>query len=146
MREIKFRFWDKVNKQMIYSDYAIVDKNLFLVKFGNKSKFYCHPETHSFFTWFIRSDYEYLMQFTGLLDKNDVKIYEGDIITYNMIGWDEKINEKYNNQFKGIIVYNWDKFQIKYSDTKLSKCYHYLNKAQKMKIIGNIYENPELIK
>ena len=132
MRRIMFRAWDKKKNKMLYP------VPIAFTPIGR-----VRVSVHDVGT--IGVDYE-VMQYTGIEDCKRMEIYEGDIVTYNMIGWDEEINEKYNNQFKGIIVYNWDKFQIKYSDTKLSKCYHDLGIAQKVKVIGNIYENPELIK
>ena len=71
-----------------------------------------------------------LMQFTGLKDKNGKEIYEGDII----------IN-KFNNIYGGEI----HKEVVKYNNG-----YHFQNGGattsnQTIEIIGNIYENPELI-
>jgi len=66
-------------------------------------------------------------QFTGLLDKKGKEIYEGDIV---------KIGTGYT--FEVTLT----KFQLGY---KGSKCYGY-NEYDDAEIIGNIYENKELIK
>lgn len=63
MREIKFRAWDEINKEMIYPK-------------DNSSNFGNHPIKPGF----ILDRYETVMQFTGLLDKKGKEIYEGDII------------------------------------------------------------------
>lgn len=70
-----------------------------------------------------------VMQFTGLLDKNGKEIFEGDIIQ-DEDGW------------KKVVTYNEDVWE--------EGCYHYagfsfLNSADQIEVIGNIYENPELI-
>jgi len=58
-RIIKFRAWDKKNKEMF--------------------KPYCIEDTLSFNLDELSTKYS-LMQFTGLLDKNGKEIYEGDIV------------------------------------------------------------------
>ena len=80
---------------------------------------------------------ENLMQFTGLHNKNGKEIYEGDIV---------KVSDK---GYKGIIHWHKGRFSIgKPIDT--SKYQHPYSSDFNMftfelEIIGNIYENPELI-
>jgi uncharacterized phage protein (TIGR01671 family) len=79
-----------------------------------------------------------IMQFTGLLDKNGKEIYEGDIIKYfqpysnkwdtHIVLWDEK--------FAGFGMFEYNNEWCKESDWL---------KIKEIEIIGNIYENPELI-
>lgn len=71
-----------------------------------------------------------LMQYTGLKDKNGKEIYEGDITS------------------RGVITFSRGKFQGTYFDSKgnLEEDWEddlYLNKD--IEIIGNIYENQELL-
>lgn len=75
-------------------------------------------------------------QFTGLLDKNGSKIFEGDIVTgadfdeedgYAKIVWDEK-TARFNIEAKSV-AYDFDNYR-----------------GNEIEVIGNIYDNPELIK
>lgn len=75
MRETKFRVWDKSRNEMFFID------DIFCIK---ESKWLEN----------MRLGYGELMQFTGLTDRNRVKIYEGDLLrigvqTYPVI-WDSK--------------------------------------------------------
>ena len=66
------------------------------------------------------------MQFTGLHDKNGKEIYEGDIIAFR--------NEKGEITLKGEIY--WESRNAKFSD---------FSPKNQVEVIGNIYENPELL-
>lgn len=81
-----------------------------------------------------------LMQFTGLYDKNRKEIYEGDIIEYSAYS-DESAEIK-----KGIASVVWDKEETGYylaNDYKSNL--FYLIKDLECEVIGNIYENYELL-
>jgi hypothetical protein len=76
-----------------------------------------------------------LMQFTGLLDKNGREIYEGDILTDDendlfRVGWNDQ-NAMFSCDLIGADGKAYDEFSIEKVDGE---------------IIGNIYENPELLK
>ena len=78
----------------------------------------------------IEVDYKTIGQFTGLIDNNGNDIFEGDIVDYissDVIG---------NPQTGTIIVEAMSDY-----DTMI-----YLNHSNEVKIIGNIHDNPELLK
>lgn len=73
---------------------------------------------------------ENIMQFTGLLDKNGKEIYEGDVVRYSMQG---------DLQYKPMVV---DMFNLRLG---MAEGDPYMRMDDNFEVIGNIYENPELI-
>ncbi|RPJ25887.1 MAG: hypothetical protein EHM25_01040 [Nitrosopumilales archaeon] len=80
-----------------------------------------------------------IMQCTGLTDVNDKLIYEGDILdvfdrsTYQETGYFE-------------VIWDSDRYYLKSTKGKWEDfSYHVGNDHFEVEIIGNIYENPELI-
>jgi uncharacterized phage protein (TIGR01671 family) len=125
-REIKFRAWDKTENTMSYSETEMFDD---MIGFRFKH-FGIDVETIG--------DIE-LMQFTGFKDKNDRDIYEGDLLIAfsDDIGPMEVIFE--NGCFKCKHKYGvWGLLSRCY-DFDIASFYHIL-------IIGNIHQNPELLK
>lgn len=69
-----------------------------------------------------------LMQYTGIKDKNGKEVYEGDIVLYA-------------GGYRGVVVWDTitDGWRIRVNDT-------FNTRSNDMEVIGNIYENPELVK
>ena len=76
-------------------------------------------------------------QFTGLIDKLGVEIYEGDIVKFIPSGEYGKVTTFGKSQNLGI---EWEN-----SRTAFFTPMFYLGCESELEIIGNIYENPELL-
>ncbi len=131
MREIKFRAWDKELAEM-----NRVTSIHFIDEF-NKNKGYedvVYVEGQIDATPLSKIE---LMQDTGLKDKNGKEIYEGDIIKNNFA---ETI---------GSIMFADCGYWIKTINKDIfdNTIYHVLGQydGEVLEIIGNIYENPELL-
>ena len=117
MRETKFRAWDKKEKKMCND--ALIIGNIGL---GEGSVTVTEDvEKGNELIW---------MQFTGLKDKNGKEIFEGD---YVYVRW---------NGF-GIVRFEYGRFYVKGKDGKTTELSTHW--GEDCEIIGNIYENPELL-
>ena len=125
MREIKFRAWDKKRGKMRWGD-----DNLQIALNGDKWWQYGY-ETNRIET--EHQDDFILMQYTGLHDKNGKEIYEGDIIIGFCTG-----------NYPAIV--ECDAPDGGYNIRELDGQYIDIDSNTSVKVIGNIYENPELLK
>ena len=126
-REIKFRAWDKKNKEMI-NDIAIYPEYDWVVQSDNDAL--CERER-------AEDGQIILMQYTGLKDKNGKEIYEGDIVKF-----DTTWNEKDWENIIGEVRFNEGCFVI---TDKNGNHYEEVRHTDEIEIIGNIYENKELL-
>ena len=132
MREIKFRAWDKSNREMVFDGFDISpDGNIWINNFSVADQFI-------------------LMQSTGLRDKNGSEIYDSDLVKIFChpeceaakcsISW---FNDRWwvltdRNQ-KGIME------ECKLPLGELVQSIDQKGEYSRVEIIGNIYENHELL-
>ena len=136
MREIEYRIWDTKKKKMFYSydNYLKLEGELWsLWEKDNKGKLIL----------LTNSNDGILLQFIELKDKNGKKIYEGDILQLRSDGvWVLK-DEK-----DGRSVVEWDEELCGFSPFTEKNDEYYCGECEieNFKVIGNVWENKELLK
>lgn len=131
MREIKFRAWDKVNKKMYPVTYlSLTDKRLTMFALPKKGN-------EPWEEMGVPGNQIELMQFTGLKDKNGKEIYHNDII--------EELNIFTKEKKRGIV--KWFEHECRWGldlgNDEVTT--FYFKKPNSYEVIGNIYENKELV-
>ena len=133
MREIKFRAWDREYEKMTYfddEDYEYKPPLVFrLVQVFKKDDNY---DDYEDFEYNDITDSVEIMQYTGLKDKNGKEIYEGDIVKSFFVDTDEAGNE----------IYKYYIIEVKYDEVL---CSYKIDKFMNLEVIGNVYENKELL-
>ena len=134
MREIKFRAYYKADKriyEVLYLDFA--SNELRLWDEETELDFECSFE-----------DVE-LMQYTGLNDRNDTEIYRGGIVKFDPQSpcGDEFYNPRGGEI--GEVIFDFGSFVVRPIDKKREDLRFSLNELGDWVVVGNIYENPELL-
>jgi uncharacterized phage protein (TIGR01671 family) len=123
MREIKFRAWDKERNTML----DVIELNLFS---GNVTL----PADSERYGRSLSA--VELMQFAGLHDKNGKEIWEGDVLGFYVNAGKGKVplGEVYFDEHRRAWMLKNGKRYLDHSEWPSSP-----------EVIGNIYENPELL-
>jgi uncharacterized phage protein (TIGR01671 family) len=132
MKEIKFRAWIKPTAHMIQVDLLKFNKDGIIVEQHKENE---TPPFDLLTRWSITDNLDadgehdcHLMQFTGLHDKKGKDIYEGDIVHDETIG---RAN-------KSFLIEDLQRVFHLYGE--------HVFQPDQVEVIGNIYENPELLK
>lgn len=121
----KFRAWDSVKKEMFKDTFAITESGQVVVVEQGFVTF--SPD-------YVFVDHLVVMQFTGLKDMNNQEIFEGDIVRifdnlYTVFYDSEEGSYRLNPHDKRWVVDYMSNF----------------SSEESLEIIGNIYENKELL-
>lgn len=122
----KFRAWDSSKKEMFTDTFAITESGQVIVV---EQESVASPPDYVFVEHLV------IMQSTGLVDKEGTEVFEGDILHHQI-------------QTEYTFIVKYDKDNARWYGDGLSRTYridlmkHFM---QYYKIIGNIYENPELL-
>jgi uncharacterized phage protein (TIGR01671 family) len=125
-REIKFRAWDKKNNRMVY-DITLTTQDAS-----------AHPVNGNWDDIIQLDDYEHktiIMQYTGLHDKNGKEIYEGDILKDALQTASGKLLNRVVEFRDGCFGFDGGGGLFYTSEGECSKG----------EVIGNIFENPDLL-
>jgi hypothetical protein len=133
MRELKFRAWQESQKKMhqeiglhhhIMTNHTMCDEDEcgYVAKGTGKGEY----------TLFANQSEWPIMQFTGLLDKNGKEIYEGDVTNNGYV-------VLWNNEKALFAEHTYQQVLGKWSVMS------YPLDSRWIQIIGNIYENPDLL-
>ena len=121
-RPLKFRVWDKAERE--FADIHEYDSKNWFDRFSSGKS--AIPETLT------------LQQFVGIVDKNGMEIYEGDIVEFSYETYQGEIEKSVGEvYFEDGIFYFGRKEKFATNDCNFLE--------SSLEIIGNNFENPELI-
>lgn len=150
MREIKFRIWDKYHKTWLENGHSLhCFSNWHICPFTGQLTDFVEmidgdhsdgvysashaPSYHLTAKGVVKQPRYVLQQYTGLKDKNGKDIYEGDILNY----------QSSNPRFTQVVV-RWTKEEEdNHPGWVISDSYCQYGEPE---IIGNLFENKELLK
>lgn len=134
----KFRAWDKRFSEFVEDFFVSEDGKIYKKSTDTGYGIAISKET---------SDKVILMQSTGILDKNSQEIFEGDVVSRNsgmpsVVEFGKWIYEEdFGYKIKNIGFY----LNSSYDDDEFFQAMDYEDIRKNYEVIGNIYENPEIL-
>ena len=128
----RYRVWDKTQNKWLHFDFST------------------YP-TYQDRIWQALTDGETFYQCTGLKDKNGKLIYEGDIVKYAEFDWTDFSFKDWETEIAQVVWGNtydnyYPAFDLKDTDFDGTNAFAYLfNEGWTIEVIGNVYQNPELL-
>lgn len=137
MKEIKFRVWEKNDCRFLKNFHVLFASNLNSVSVGEF--YYTENASHGYG---LENEKDVIIQqFTGLRDSAGTDIYEGDICKLAANGGIAMADFIGNERGQD--------YSFTYAFVIPGTCYRQdfsFEKPENIKILGNIFENPELLK
>ena len=146
-RTIKFRAWDKEYEKMTYFDEEDYEyKPPLVFRLDQVFKKDDNYDDYEDFEYNDITDKVEIMQYTGLHDENGKEIYEGDIIEFS---YDMFVGNFDTFVAKGKVVFEEGAFYVEaFGNERTTEGEAYLLYSinlDTIEVIGNIYENKELL-
>ncbi|PJQ78516.1 YopX family protein [Campylobacter jejuni] len=138
LQDFDFRIWDKTKEEFLKKEPTLIKIDNERVIAGRISRFYAN--TADITDMFIGNGNNLEIElWTGIYDKNGKKIYEGDIV---------KTKSPYDCFLAKVGIHKEGTFYLesKSRDYIGSLIYLVKDEGYDTEIIGNIHENPELLK
>ena len=165
-RPIKFRVWDKANNKFInpfkfeWDDYykttgmVLLDLNGkiriadYAIGNGDNSASSVYSEVDN-------PDNYIVQEYTGLTDKNNIEVYDGDIVKINRCYTRPFVNEKQQIDYKfiegevevGKVLWGWNtqKYLVSYEHIRYDDIEDFDKPSHRVEVIGNIFEHKHLL-
>ncbi|NQP51881.1 hypothetical protein HO914_01640 [Streptococcus suis] len=126
----KFRAWDKIRNRISEVERIYIDTKGVRLRDENGE-------------YWRRFDDVILMQSTGLVDKNGKEIFEGDVVKCYTV------TEESECEYVGVVCFKDFSFVIVDKKDTYDPLWNYkggfVSQETELEVIGNIYENPELM-
>jgi uncharacterized phage protein (TIGR01671 family) len=155
-RPIKFRICytaQNGQKSLIYSD----DKRYLITLDGKVLENYGKDWKNPFWEEVFDADEQpIIQQYTGLTDKNNIEVYDGDIVKINRCYTRPFVNEKQQIDYKfiddgevevGKVLWGWNtqKYLVSYEHIRYDDIEDFDKPSHRVEVIGNIFEHKHLL-